>query len=65
LTYGHNANTSVVGKKLLAPIKKSTRRPALSRRDHHTKMAKTGDAINSVENRLTFDDICFRYLYLN
>jgi hypothetical protein len=55
----------MIGKKLLAPIKESARRPALSRSDHNTKMAKTGDAINSVENRLTFDDICFRYLYLN
>jgi hypothetical protein len=42
----------MIGKKLLAPIKKSARRPALSGSDHPTKMAKTRDSINSVENRL-------------
>jgi hypothetical protein len=54
LTNGYDTHSGPICKILLSPVKQSAGCPALCRRDHRGTMAKEGDSIKSVENRLTF-----------
>jgi hypothetical protein len=65
LTNGYDANSGPICKVLLSPVEQSAGCPALCRGDHRWTMAKDGDSIKSVENRLTLGSFYFRYLSRN
>jgi hypothetical protein len=65
LTNRYNANPRPTCKVLLSPVEQSPCCPALCRGDHRGTMAKGGDSIKSVENRLTIWVISFRYFDRN
>ena len=64
LVNSHESNTRLIGKPLLAPSKKATRRPALLWRKHRGSVPKQRDSHNSIKNVLTLKGINIIHLHI-